>query len=48
MAGPDNKLLENFIRESKNLVENMVQILVQCEGNYSQVKSLEKYGMCAD
>lgn len=48
MQGLDNKILEDFIRESKTLVGEMKQILEKSEGKFSQVKSLEQYGMKAD
>lgn len=48
MAGANIKSLDSFLRESKTLVENMLDILSKCEGNFSQVKSLERYGMEAD
>lgn len=48
MAGLDNKILVDFLRESKTLVEKMLEILGKCEGNFKQVKSLENYAMNAD
>ncbi len=48
MQGLDNKILEDFINESKTLVLEMQHTLEKCEGNFKQVKSLEHYARGAD
>ena len=48
MAGLDSKILEEFLTESKILIDKMNETLLKCEGDFSQVKSLETYGMNAD
>lgn len=48
MSDLDIEILEEFQNESKILMEKMVQILDQCEGNAKQVKGLEEYGQNVD
>ncbi len=44
----DAEILREFQLESKNLISQLMTILYQCEGNFSQVKSLEAYGQTVD
>jgi hypothetical protein len=44
----DAEILKEFQLESKNLIGQLMTILDQCEGNFSQVKSLEAYGQTVD
>ncbi len=48
MGSVDTEILKEFQAESKNLLVKMNQILEQCQGDFSQVESLEKYGLNAD
>lgn len=48
MANLDIEILEEFQAESKTLIEKMSSILESCEGDFSQVKSLEEYGLNVD
>ncbi len=48
MTSPDDPILKDFQDESKALIEKMISILDQCEGSFSQVKSLEEYGQTVD
>lgn len=48
MSNLDKEILEEFQNESKTLMDKMVQILESCEGDASQVKSLEEYGQTVD
>lgn len=44
----DMEILKDFQTESKDLIEEMNAVLEQCEGDFSQVKSLERYGQVVD
>lgn len=48
MANLDMEILEEFQAESKTLIEKMMSILENCEGDFSQVQSLEEYGLNVD
>lgn len=43
-----NEILKEFQIESKNLIDQMLRILENCEGDVSQVQSLEDYGQTVD
>ncbi len=44
----DYEILKDFLSESKDLISKMESILEQAEGDFSQVKSLEEYGLNVD
>lgn len=44
----DNDILKEFQAESESLIDKMNEILEKCEGDYSQVQSLEEYGQNVD
>lgn len=44
----DISILKDFYDESKSLVEELVEILDLCEGDFGRVKDLEKYGQTVD
>ena len=44
----NDSILKDFQTESIELVEQMMQILEICEGDFKQVESLEKYGQIVD
>ncbi len=44
----DNEILKEFQLESQTLIVKMNEILEGCEGDYSQVQSLEEYGQNVD
>ena len=48
MNSSDTSILKDFQIESKTLIAGLLQILEDCEGDFSQVKSLEKYGQTVD
>jgi hypothetical protein len=48
MSGIDIEIVEEFQKESKGLISQMIAILEKCEGNFKQVKSLESYGQLVD
>jgi hypothetical protein len=48
MSQLDPEILRDFQAESKDLVDQMIEILEKCEGDFSQVKSLEQYGLFVD
>jgi len=48
MAEIDRQILEDFLAESKTLIQKMMKTLEKCEGDFSQVKSLEDYGLNVD
>lgn len=48
MAEIDSQILKDFLGESKTLIERMTDILEKCEGDFSQVQSLEDYGQNVD
>jgi len=48
MANIDNQILKEFQSESKILINKMTSILNRCEGDLSQVQSLEDYGQSVD
>ncbi|PIS11545.1 MAG: hypothetical protein COT73_03390 [Bdellovibrio sp. CG10_big_fil_rev_8_21_14_0_10_47_8] len=48
MADIDKEILEDFLSESKDLMGKMVSTLEACEGDFSQVKGLEDYGLNVD
>lgn len=44
----NDSILKDFQTESIELVEQMMEILETCEGDFKQVESLEKYGQIVD
>lgn len=48
MSTEDVNILKDFQVESKNLIEELIEILDQCEGDFSRVQNLEKYGQTVD
>jgi hypothetical protein len=48
MSQDDLGILKEFQSESKSLLERMVLILDQCEGDFRQVSGLEEYGQIVD
>jgi hypothetical protein len=48
MARIDTEILKEFQAESKHLLVKMTEILEKCEGDFSQVESLEEYGQNVD
>jgi hypothetical protein len=48
MSEVDVEILREFQEESKSLIEQLTEILEKCEGDFSQVKSLEQYGQTVD
>jgi hypothetical protein len=48
MSSIDKELVEEFQRESKDLISQMTEILEACESDFKQVKSLENYGQLVD
>lgn len=44
----DNEILEGFLDESKKLIEDMLVILEDCEGDYDQVQRLDEFGQIVD
>lgn len=43
-----DEILKEFQSESKNLIENLLQILEECEGHFDQVQRLGEYGQKVD
>jgi len=48
LSSMDTEILKEFQIESKNLIQQITEILEKCEGDFSQVKSLEEYGQVVD
>ncbi len=48
MAVLDKEILKDFVVESKGLIAQMNSILEECEGDLSQAKSLEQFGLYVD
>jgi len=48
MNTSDISILKDFQSESKALIQTLIQILEDCEGDFGKVKSLEKYGQTVD
>lgn len=48
MADIDIEILKEFQDESKTLIAKMNEIIDKCEGDYSQVESLEDFGQTVD
>lgn len=48
MTTTSNQILIDFQNESEKLVAELLEILESCEGNFSQVLRLEKYGQIVD
>lgn len=48
MEQQDGDILKEFEIESKGLIDSLLEILERCEGDFSQVKSLEQYGQTVD
>lgn len=48
MSTEDVNILKDFQAESKNLIEELIEILDQCEGDFGRVETLEKYGQTVD
>ena len=44
----DKEILEDFKKESKNLLQEMKDILDDIEGDFEKVLELEKYGQTVD
>ena len=45
---PHYEILKEFQSESKNLIQQLIEILEACEGDFSQAKRLENYGQTVD
>lgn len=48
MSSADDTIIRDFQTESKELIERMMMILEQCEGDFRQVQGLEEYGQTVD
>lgn len=48
MSDIDQDILKDFIRESKGLIPDLIELLESIEGDFSQVKRLEDYGQKVD
>ncbi len=48
LSEADTEILKEFQLESKTLIEQIMEILEGCEGDFSQVKRLEEYGQVVD
>ena len=48
MTATSNQILTDFQDESETLVKEILTLLEECEGNFSQVKRLEKFGQIVD
>ncbi len=44
----DKEIVEDFVSESKSLIEELVDLLESIEGDFSQVKKLADYGNNVD
>jgi citrate synthase len=44
----DKEIVEEFLNESKSLIEDLVELLESIEGDFSQVKKLADYGNNVD
>lgn len=44
----DKEIVEDFVSESKSLIEDLVDLLESIEGDFSQVKKLAEYGNNVD
>lgn len=44
----DEQIVADFQLESKNLIDQMTEILDSCEGEFDNVKDLEKFGQTVD
>jgi hypothetical protein len=48
MSQLDPEILADFLQEANHLIDQMLDILTKCEGDFGQVKSLEEYGLLVD
>lgn len=48
MSTIDKDILKDFVVESKEIVESLLEMLEGIEGDFSQVRELEKYGQTVD
>lgn len=48
MSDIDSQILEEFLKESRDLIDPMITLLESIEGDFSQVKKLEDYGNHVD
>jgi hypothetical protein len=48
MSNIDKDIIVDFVDESKVIVDDLLKILEDVEGNFSQVKRLEEYGQRVD
>ncbi len=44
----DNEILSDFVLESKQIVDEILEILEEAEGDFSKVSTLEQYGQKVD
>lgn len=44
----DKEIVEDFVRESKSLIEELLDLLEKIEGNFSEVRRLSDYGNNVD
>ncbi len=48
MTNLDKDILEDFVQESKEIVEDLLNILEQADGDFTKVRTLEDYGQKVD